>query len=114
MGFAPRKYLHYSEGAFANKTLPTVTNRRISHALMEGHSSLPVLYGVSMVSGLIVGFVTNNHLVGVIGPNRMFGPGAIYTNIQWFWLIGALLPVAFYVIIRVFPRSKLRFLNAPV
>lgn len=51
MGFAPRKYLHYSEGAFANKTLPTVTNRRISHALMEGHSSRPVLYGVSMVSG---------------------------------------------------------------
>lgn len=63
---------------------------------------------------LMVGFVTNNHLVGVIGPNRMFGPGAIYTNVQWFWLIGALLPVVFYVIIRVFPRSKLRFLNAPV
>ena len=44
----------------------------------------------------------------------MFGPGAIYTNIQWFWLIGAILPVVFYLMIRALPRSKLRFLNAPV
>lgn len=52
--------------------------------------------------------------LGVIGPQRMFGPGAMYAQIQWFWLIGALLPVVFYVLIRLFPRSKLRFLNAPV
>jgi hypothetical protein len=55
-----------------------------------------------------------NFSIGAIGPNRMFGPGAIYTQFQWFWLIGALLPVAFYVLMRVFPRSKARFLNAPV
>ncbi|KAJ5852249.1 uncharacterized protein N7529_011634 [Penicillium soppii] len=59
-------------------------------------------------------FFSSSIVWGVIGPKRMFGPGAIYTNIQWFWLIGALLPAAFYLLIRVLPRSKLRFLNAPV
>lgn len=52
--------------------------------------------------------------IGVIGPQRMFGPGAIYNSILWFWLLGALLPVAFYILMRVFPRSKARLLNAPV
>ncbi|THC93217.1 hypothetical protein EYZ11_007299 [Aspergillus tanneri] len=51
---------------------------------------------------------------GVIGPNRMFGPGGLYTSIQWFWLVGALLPVVFYLAVRVWPRSPIRFLNAPV
>lgn len=51
---------------------------------------------------------------GVIGPQRMFGPGAIYTSIQWYWLLGALLPVAFYILMRYLPRSPLRLLNAPV
>ncbi|KAJ5957236.1 hypothetical protein N7501_011515 [Penicillium viridicatum] len=59
-------------------------------------------------------FFSSSIVWGVIGPQRMFGPGAMYAQIQWFWLIGALLPVVFYVLIRVFPRSKLRFLNAPV
>ncbi|OQD89817.1 hypothetical protein PENANT_c002G02073 [Penicillium antarcticum] len=59
-------------------------------------------------------FFSSSIVWGVIGPNRMFGPGAIYSQMQWFWLLGALLPVAFYLLIRAFPRSKLRFLNAPV
>lgn len=44
----------------------------------------------------------------------MFGPGAIYTSVQWFWLLGACLPVLFYVLIQKFPRSPARLLNAPV
>ncbi|KAJ5767213.1 uncharacterized protein N7511_004829 [Penicillium nucicola] len=59
-------------------------------------------------------FFSSSIVWGVIGPTRMFGPGAIYSQMQWFWLLGALLPVAFYLLIRAFPRSKLRFLNAPV
>lgn len=44
----------------------------------------------------------------------MFSPGAIYAKLQYFWLIGALLPVAFYLLARRFPRSPARYLNAPV
>ncbi|KAJ5768603.1 hypothetical protein N7533_001186 [Penicillium manginii] len=59
-------------------------------------------------------FFSNSITWGVIGPQRMFGPGKIYNSILWFWLLGALLPVAFYILMRVFPRSKARLLNAPV
>ncbi|KAI7228699.1 OPT family small oligopeptide transporter [Hortaea werneckii] len=50
----------------------------------------------------------------VIGPQRMFGPGSIYASFNDFWLLGALLPVAFFVLNRVFPHRRLRFLHAPV
>lgn len=59
-------------------------------------------------------FFSNSITWGVIGPRRMFGPGAIYNSVLWFWLLGAMLPVAFYVLMRVFPRSRVKFLNAPV
>lgn len=55
-----------------------------------------------------------NIISGVIGPDRMFGPGSLYESIQWFWLLGALLPILFYVLVRLFPRSPARLLNAPV
>ncbi|KAJ6018022.1 hypothetical protein N7451_001401 [Penicillium sp. IBT 35674x] len=59
-------------------------------------------------------FFSSSIVWGVIGPQRIFGPGSIYTPILYFWLLGALLPVAFYLLMRFFPKSKARFLNAPV
>ncbi|KAJ5895399.1 hypothetical protein N7495_007090 [Penicillium taxi] len=59
-------------------------------------------------------FYSSSIVWGLIGPKRIFGVGAIYTSIQWFWLLGALLPVLFYALMRIFPRSKARFLHAPV
>jgi hypothetical protein len=44
----------------------------------------------------------------------MFGPDSMYSKMQWYWLLGALLPVFFYILMRLFPRSPLRLLNAPV
>ncbi|KZF23085.1 small oligopeptide transporter [Xylona heveae TC161] len=51
---------------------------------------------------------------GLIGPQRIFSPGSIYSQTQWFWLIGAILPCLFYILARLFPKSNLRYLNAPV
>jgi hypothetical protein len=82
-----------------------------------------VLFGVNLFPsiilpgpGTLLGIYQNctNRRAGVIGPQRIFGPGSIYTPILYFWLLGALLPVAFYLLMRFFPRSKARFLNAPV
>ena len=42
---------------------------------------------------------------GVVGPKRMFGPGALFSWINWFWLIGAVVTVIHYVIARRYPRS---------
>ncbi|CAG8974762.1 hypothetical protein HYALB_00000374 [Hymenoscyphus albidus] len=59
-------------------------------------------------------FFSSSIVWGLIGPQRMFGPGSIYSAIQYYWLLGALLPVMFYALIRAFPRSPARLLNAPV
>lgn len=59
-------------------------------------------------------FFSSSITWGVIGPRRMFGPGSIYASFNWFWLIGALLPIAFFVLARVYPHKRLRFLHAPV
>ena len=50
---------------------------------------------------------------GVIGPIKVFGPGAIYAWTNWFWLIGAAVPTAQYLLARRYPRSWLRYLVSP-
>ena len=59
-------------------------------------------------------FFSSSIVWGVIGPQRMFGSGYTYHAVQYFWLLGALLPIAFYSLVRIWPRSSLRLLNAPV
>ncbi|KXT10947.1 hypothetical protein AC579_7165 [Pseudocercospora musae] len=50
---------------------------------------------------------------GLTGPQRMFGAG-IYHMSNFFWLLSALLPIAFWLILRVWPCKKIRWIHAPV
>ncbi|OAQ64683.1 small oligopeptide transporter, OPT family [Pochonia chlamydosporia 170] len=50
---------------------------------------------------------------GVIGPRRVFGAGGIFAWINWFWLIGFVMPVLQYLIARRYPRSFVRFVIWP-
>ncbi|KAF2452145.1 OPT family small oligopeptide transporter [Karstenula rhodostoma CBS 690.94] len=59
-------------------------------------------------------FFSSSIVWGVIGPDRMFGPGSVYSSIHYYWLIGAALPVIFFFLMRAAPKSPLRYLNAPV
>jgi OPT family oligopeptide transporter len=51
---------------------------------------------------------------GLIGPQRIFSGPGIYTGLQYFWLLGALLPIVFYVLAKRYPRSVVKYLHAPV
>ncbi|PWY74905.1 small oligopeptide transporter [Aspergillus eucalypticola CBS 122712] len=51
---------------------------------------------------------------GLIGPQRIFSPGQLYSGLMWFWLAGAILPVVIYIGARMYPKSQIRFLNAPL
>lgn len=51
---------------------------------------------------------------GVIGPGRIFGAGGIYSSLQWYWLLGAALPVITWFAARRFPRSPIRYLHWPL
>jgi OPT family small oligopeptide transporter len=51
---------------------------------------------------------------GVIGPQRIFSPGQLYSPMMWFWLAGFILPVLIYLGARAWPKSMIRYLNAPI
>jgi OPT family oligopeptide transporter len=52
---------------------------------------------------------------GLIGPRRLFGPGGLYRNLVWLFLIGAFLPVPFWVLSKMFPEKKwIALINIPV
>lgn len=59
-------------------------------------------------------FYTASVVWGVIGPGRVFGAGGIYANLQWYWLLGAILPVITWFAARRFPRSSIRYLHWPL
>ncbi|KAH8898232.1 small oligopeptide transporter, OPT family [Thozetella sp. PMI_491] len=59
-------------------------------------------------------FYTASVVWGVIGPARVFGAGALYSALQWYWLLGAALPVITYYLAKRWPRSPIRYLHWPV
>lgn len=51
---------------------------------------------------------------GVIGPRRMFGAGAMYSQLNWLWLVGAGLPVLLFLVQRAARVRAAARLQAPV
>lgn len=59
-------------------------------------------------------FFSSSIVWGVIGPQRMFGPGSLYVNFNWFWLVGAASPVLLWVLVRKLKIGFARHFNAPI
>lgn len=59
-------------------------------------------------------FFSQSIIWGLIGPQRIFSANCIYAQLQYFWILGAILPFTFFFLAKRFPRSNLRYLNAPV
>ncbi|WEW58647.1 hypothetical protein PRK78_004115 [Emydomyces testavorans] len=59
-------------------------------------------------------FFASSVVWGLIGPSRIFSGKSIYSGLQYFWAAGAFAPIVFYVIARIWPRSKARFVNTPI
>ncbi|VDB93475.1 unnamed protein product [Peniophora sp. CBMAI 1063] len=59
-------------------------------------------------------FESSALLWGNIGPKRVFGPGSTYYPVLWFFLIGTVLPIPFYLLARRYPRSIFRYIHAPL
>jgi len=51
---------------------------------------------------------------GGVGPKRLFSPGGMYNPLLWGFLVGAVLPVPFYLLARRYPLSLWRYVNIPV
>lgn len=59
-------------------------------------------------------FYTASVVWGAIGPARLFSRGAMYAGLQWFWLVGAVTPLATWLLARRWPQSKWRYVCAPI
>ncbi|KAG0337489.1 hypothetical protein BG000_005351 [Podila horticola] len=59
-------------------------------------------------------FYSASVIWGVISPNRMFGPSSMYNAINYFFLIGFILPIPFYYLKKFYPNSILEYVHIPV
>ncbi|GJP32898.1 hypothetical protein CLOM_g17484 [Closterium sp. NIES-68] len=50
-------------------------------------------------------FYSASIIWGLIGPERMFGPNAFYNNLNWWFLGGALAPIPFWALHKLWPRQ---------
>jgi len=59
-------------------------------------------------------FYSASVIWGVIGPARMFGPGAYYSSLMWWFLLGALAPIPVWLITRRYPNSFWKYVHIPI
>lgn len=59
-------------------------------------------------------FFSASVIWGLIGPQRIFSPGQIYSGLFWFFLVGAVTPAVFYFAARRWPKSPIKYLMAPL
>ncbi|KAF9187013.1 hypothetical protein BGZ50_002181 [Haplosporangium sp. Z 11] len=59
-------------------------------------------------------FYSASVIWGVISPNRMFGPTSMYNAINYFFLIGFILPIPFYYLKKAFPNTWMDYVHIPV
>jgi OPT family small oligopeptide transporter len=59
-------------------------------------------------------FFTASAIWGLIGPSRQFGPGSIYHPQLYAIIVGALLPLPFWIMQRRRPDSWAKFVSTPI
>jgi len=59
-------------------------------------------------------FYTASLIWGAVAPARLFGPLTPYRPLLWFFLVGALLPIPFWLLHRKYPRQKWHLVNIPI
>ncbi|KAG0251516.1 hypothetical protein BG011_007554, partial [Mortierella polycephala] len=59
-------------------------------------------------------FYSASVIWGVIAPERMFGPTSIYNAVNYFFILGFLLPIPFYYLRKIFPNTWMDYIHIPV
>ncbi|KAF9110362.1 hypothetical protein BGX27_006457 [Mortierella sp. AM989] len=59
-------------------------------------------------------FYSASVIWGVIAPNRMFGPSSLYNVVNYFFLIGFILPIPFYYLKKAYPNTWMEYIHIPI
>ncbi|WRT70010.1 OPT family small oligopeptide transporter [Kwoniella shivajii] len=59
-------------------------------------------------------FFSASVLYGLIGPKRLFGPGSLYKHLNWFYLLGAIMPLVTWLMARRWPKVGWQYICWPV
>ncbi|EFY98860.2 OPT oligopeptide transporter [Metarhizium robertsii] len=59
-------------------------------------------------------FFSASVIWGLIGPDRMFSPGRIYSALFLFFVLGAIVPIVVYFGFKRYPKSPLQYVMAPL
>ncbi|CAO3637700.1 unnamed protein product [Mucor hiemalis] len=59
-------------------------------------------------------FYSASIIWGTIGPGNMFGGTSPYKVMNWFFLIGFLLPIPFYMLSKKYPNSWFKYVHIPL
>ncbi|KAI8801477.1 OPT oligopeptide transporter protein-domain-containing protein [Cladochytrium replicatum] len=59
-------------------------------------------------------FFTASVIWGAIGPMRIFARGSPYEVTNWFFLIGAILPIPFWLLHKKYPKAGFAYVNWPI
>ncbi|KAF9386482.1 hypothetical protein CPB97_003656 [Podila verticillata] len=59
-------------------------------------------------------FFSASVIWGAVAPARMFGPSSIYNPINYFFLVGFILPIPFYYLKKKYPESWVAHVHIPI
>lgn len=80
---------------------------------MPIYFSVRRLFGARLVSEILINKQIKPKTC--IGPVKMFGSGSTYSSLLYGFLIGALLPIPAWIIMKKFPHTKwLKYIHFPI
>ncbi|KAI9027412.1 OPT family small oligopeptide transporter [Phycomyces nitens] len=95
--------------------LAGIINLATAHWLMDTTQDICTPAGHPFTCPNARTFYSASIIWGVIGPGKMFGIGSQYSATLWFFLIGFLLPIPFWLLTKKFPNQKwLAYVHIPL
>ncbi|ORX58182.1 OPT family small oligopeptide transporter [Hesseltinella vesiculosa] len=91
-----------------------IVNLGVARWLMESVQNICYDEGFPFTCPSANTFYSASIIWGAIGPQRMFGPGELYNPTLYFFLIGFLLPIPFYLLSKRYPNSWIRYVHIPL
>ncbi|CAO3631316.1 unnamed protein product [Cunninghamella echinulata] len=94
--------------------LAGIVNLAVARWLMESIPNICTAAAEPFTCPQARTFYSASIIWGVVGPKRMFASDSIYSPTLYFFLIGFLLPIPFYLLSKKYPNSFWKYVHIPL